>query len=115
VFDEFTYPVILLEVSVIVHDEVWAAAVVIVARSECDPSPAATVYLRALAAESEVATAEVSTPAAVPSIEVYATSAAETAVNVVPIDDVTADDNVPEPVAVTVTDSLVAAELSRRK
>ena len=87
----------------------------IVARSECDPSPATTVYERASAVEPEVATAEVSTPAAVPSIEVYATVAAETAVNVVPIAEVTADDNVPEPVAVIVTDSLVAAELSTRK
>jgi hypothetical protein len=73
------------------------------------------VYRRCAAVEAEVATAEVSSPAAVPSIDVKATEVAVTAVNVVPIDEVTAEERVPEPVAVTVTDSLAAAELSTRK
>jgi hypothetical protein len=57
----------------------------------------------------------VSVPPAVPSTDVNATEVADTAVNVVPIEVETDEASVPDPVAVIVTDSLVADELSTRK
>ena len=104
---------IFLLVSVIVHDSTFAACVVIVARRVCEASPSATV--QAGAVNDAVHAADVSTAAAVPSTEVNATEVADTAVNAAAALFEIVLASVPLPVAVIVTVSDVAEELSTRK
>ncbi len=103
------------DVSVTVHDSTFAACVVIVARSVCDASPETTLYARAVAVDADVATAEVSRPPDVPSIDVNATEVAVTAVSDAPSEAVNDVVNTPLLVAVIVNDSDVVLELSARK
>jgi len=109
----FVKPVIFAEVSVIDHDSTFAACVVIVARRECEASPLATVHVGAV--NDAVHEADVSSAPPVPSTEVKATEVADTAVNAAAALFEIVLASVPLPVAVIVTVSDVAEELSTRK